>query len=408
MAINNEIKMVKYVMLLIFAIAIYICPANIDYKSEFKKLSFSANKMIAVELLKEINADTNKAVSASTCEELKKSLPKLNKKIVDKIESLGKSKINLLLANTTIELYTKTLESFISELKNIDALNKTEVARKKTKEKVVEKLDLLKAKHLFDLKTLIQANNKSELDSIKLSNSSKIYLDSLHKLLPAASFEKIAMIVEWWDYMFWGIILFMLLVSILLFLSFIKRSETSQQEALFYRGDSGLHNNILPSSGNINYISHSELNKKIEEIKIQFEKSIEDKFRALSVEIPAVQSVPIIEEKKIEEIYFESPEQGGYFLLKHKKNTISSNTLYVVKYNRKRNTIEFDLLDSGMVGYRSAMDSSSTILKPACNYKEEPKLENKKIVKSDSSVGVLIDLGNGQLQIETKINIKFI
>lgn len=110
-------------------------------------------------------------------------------------------------------------------------------------------------------------------------------------------------------------------------------------------------------------------------------------------------------QKPIEK-YIEAPERDGYFDERLITPEELPKSLYKIIFYPGSNEFEFDILENKVNIHRSAMDLSNNLLKPACEYGNDPKPSDKKIIKLNSDKGTLLK-ENDKLKITKKIKIKF-
>jgi len=104
--------------------------------------------------------------------------------------------------------------------------------------------------------------------------------------------------------------------------------------------------------------------------------------------------------------YIETPEKDGYFDKNFLKNSDDIKSLYKILFYPDSHKIEYDILTDKVIIHRTAMDHSQIMLKPACEFNEEPSQSDTQIYKVDSKPGT-IEEENDKLIIIDKIKIKF-
>ncbi len=402
MKINIKILM-RYLFVLIF-LPFWVFGQSEEIKQDFSRFCEQANVIITKNLAKEIDPKIADKISIGMDEsELKNSFngkfPNNVKIIIDIEKKKGDFKKKL---TGKIRENEKLIDDFCSA---IIALVPNESKNPKRFGTIAAiKADINKL--ALDLKTSFNTTVSTIPPKINITNidSLESIIQKFEKRLPSTVVEVLVNVAEWWDYIFWGVItLICFFISFAIFIS-LKIYEIGNSFDGIRNVRHTQESTVRPNYNTSN-LSMSNIDEKIRKAI----EPLQQKLSELQLSRP-YESTPVpieIVEEKPQILYSESPEQDGWFLSKNNTPQVQRRSLYKIVHNKKTNALEFELLFDNIGGHRFAMNSARTSLQPACEYKDDPKPSDQKIVANGGERGVLKDIGNGKLQIIKKIKIKF-
>lgn len=226
------------------------------------------------------------------------------------------------------------------------------------------------------------------------------------------------------DFYLWALTILTLVISITTSLLYLNnRKELSHllkrfsdfekdQQVIKQKNSEKPSSTLMVKKSDYLQIPDSEIDRIKNIIINHFELINREKEHLQSISIGEASTIVTLDENpspRVDKIivkYIEAPEKEGHF----DKNFISINetpkSLYKIIIYPDSNKIEFDILINKISIHRNAMDLSNNLLKPACNYREDPKPYDKQIFKVTSEKGTLEE-ENGKLIIIDKLKIKF-
>jgi hypothetical protein len=215
-------------------------------------------------------------------------------------------------------------------------------------------------------------------------------------------------------------VLWSLVIISLLLHTFIGYKAFSKSDYRNYEVDSKSNENekikyLLEKSKSLeNKIN--DINFKIDEFEVYFDKLDEviDNFdlRLKNLEPSNFIGNPhinnaILQETKKEIIYYsESPERDGSFLIADLKNKKSNLTVFKIIKDIDTGKLLYDLEIANFDITKRIISLNENLLKPVCEYINEPSVRSSKIVKVSKELGKLEER-NGKYYVIEKIKIRF-
>jgi len=363
-------------------------------KNDFDVYADRINLMISKALLQEQRYDVSSLTDSLSYDQFNGLItPPENKKLAQEIDNIKKD-----IADTK-DLVNTLKEFFNRSLSKIPKQNNQQ--RQNTIQNIRDDFDNL-------LSTIPSA-------SISENNNNKI---------PSISNSEIINEAGILDYIIWSVILVILAIDIFIctrvyslnkdYQHFKQRfNEFEDNQKATNQKYSQKQSNVFTQKRN-NPVSIP--NSEIDRVKnIVFEDVIrrineaEYLKRHSSQESPSnspVNPSQIIQTAKCIVKYIETPEKDGYFDKNFLKNSDDIKSLYKILFYPDSHKIEYDILTDKVIIHRTAMDHSQIMLKPACEFNEEPSQSDTQIYKVDSKPGT-IEEENDKLIIIDKIKIKF-
>lgn len=393
----NNLKYNVY-SLLIFVSIVY--QSAISGQADMNAFNTSADKVnlkIAMALLAEKRRDTSELSEGLSYEEFitKIKYPE-NKKIAQDINEFKKEISSSSNAGILVDMLDQLIKRSISNIPN-----QNDSIRKKT----------IKGLHIEFSEMLEEIKNKS-------SNQDIADIESVNDI------EDNHVESEDFDYKLWLSIIIILILSIynLVKLSIIHKdfrhfqTRYNQfediQKAINQEYSEKQLNVPLQRKTEAFHFSDSDVERIkriiVEEVQRAIREEVHFNSNSVTKELLMDQSPAkgeLNSEKTILK-FIEAPEREGYFDKNFLSNSETPKSLYKIIIYPDSNKIEYDLLADKTLIHRNAMDHPHNMLKPACDYVEDPKPYDKKIIKVTSDKGTLEE-DNGKLIIIDKLKIKF-
>lgn len=394
MTIKISKKVVKFSYLIFLLIVFFISQLTAfsqDDKSIFEKKADLINLLITKELLAESKKDTSQFSENDTFDEFYKKIPndlKKNKEVANDIDKFKKD----LSKDISFPKNYILLKIFIEKSKE-RIPKKDDPVRKLTLENLDKKFDRI-------LKDVAEADNKIINQNLKDSfNSVK---ENVRK---GEEFSGIII------YILVGIsvINFGILVFLFFMLKIIPNKTFSLIKSNFEatKRNEDKNNAFWETKKFGEELSNFKNdNKELKNLLLEIKGLLKEKIENNKIEKGLNNFSPTIEKNLVKIKFAESPEQEGYFKRDFISDSEKYTSIYKILFYPDTNRIEFDLLENKVEMHRSAMNNCRTVLAPACNYSVEPSPNHKKIIKTNSEKGILVN-EDDKLKIIKKLDVRF-
>jgi len=401
--LNKFIYFIQHRLLVLFLVLFFNQSMVFSQAStnEFNVYADRINLMISKALLAEKGFDDSKLVNGMNYDQFIQLInPRENKQVAIDINDI---KIQIVQKYDRSNLIEKLKEFFNSSVRKIP--NQNAENRKKT----ITALHSEFSKILVELESKLETEIKSDIKTDNKSGVKKIEVEAGNNMF---------------EYIIWITVFILLIFCVVIFLYLINLKKDYQHIKHrfneFEKDQKATNQKYSEKQSNV-FNQRRTDSVLISDSEIERVKSIvfEDVSRRINeaeyfkLHLPqnqssdsSIDSSQEIETAKFIVKFIETPEKDGYFDKNFLKNSDDVKSLYKIIFYPGSNKIEYDILTDKVIIHRNAMDHSQIMLKPACEFIEEPSPNDTKIYRADSKPGT-IEAENDKLIIIDKIRIKF-